>query len=264
MDALAVRVAERVGAPVVVEHDRDAAVRPPQDLPAHAGRVVELAVRLPAVDDPRLDLQLVAREDLDAHAVEEPRRVRRHVRRLVRPVVEVVVAAQADVRHEDAGLDVDAVQLVQVVAAVGLGDVAVGVVEVPLAARRAGVVARRRLRVHAELRHQPAAHVVVVEVAADAELRDLELARAEDLARARDRVVHRLVEGVGVVGVDAELAGEHLRVERRLLRARVAGQPGEVGEGKRLGLSWRRLDAAVPARRARRSESPWPRWPGRR
>src|SRR2546422_7400325 len=41
----------------------------------------------------------------------------------------------------------------------------------PLATRGAGVIARRGLRVHANLSHQPGANIVIVKVAADAELR---------------------------------------------------------------------------------------------
>src|SRR5437899_6807008 len=89
----------------------------------------------------------------------------------------------------DAGVDVDAVQVVPVIAAVGLGEIAVGVVEIPLTSRRAGIVARCRLRVHSELRHQPATDVLVVEVASDAKLRQLNLAGSKDLSRSRDRVV---------------------------------------------------------------------------
>src|SRR5262249_61282002 len=77
VETLAVRVTERVSAVVVVGHDRHRTVRTPQDLAAKPGRVVELSVRLPTVDEPRLDLQLVIREDLYAHPVEKPRRVRR-------------------------------------------------------------------------------------------------------------------------------------------------------------------------------------------
>jgi len=36
---------------------------------------------------------------------------------------------------------------------------------------RAGVVARRGLRVHAKLGHQPATHIFIVQVAADTKLR---------------------------------------------------------------------------------------------
>src|SRR5439155_9394719 len=108
------------------------------------------------------------------------------------------------------------------------GDVPVRRVELPLATCRAGVVARRRLRVHAELRHQAALDVVVVKVAADAELRHLKLTRSKDLARSADGVVGRLVEAVGEVRVGAELSGEDLGVERGFLGTRIPGQPGEV------------------------------------
>ena len=53
----------------------ETAVRRPLDLATDARRVIEFAVRLPAVDDPRLDLQLLGREDLDPQAVEKPRRI---------------------------------------------------------------------------------------------------------------------------------------------------------------------------------------------
>ena len=72
--------------------------------------------------------------------------------------------------------------LVEVIAAVRLRQVAVCIVEIPLAAGGAGVVARRGLRIHAELRHQTGAHVVIMEIAADAKLRDVHFARAENLA----------------------------------------------------------------------------------
>jgi hypothetical protein len=58
VNRFATRVAERVGAPVIVRENRDGSVRSPEDLSADAWRVVELAVRLPAVDEPWLDLQL--------------------------------------------------------------------------------------------------------------------------------------------------------------------------------------------------------------
>ncbi len=37
-----------------------------------------------------------------------------------------------------------------------------------------------------------------------------------------------------MLDVESELAREQLCVEREFLRSRFAGQPGEVGEGKRL------------------------------
>src|SRR5579859_7708514 len=106
---------------------------------------------------------MIRREPLQANAIEEPRRVRRYVRRLIGPVVEVVIAPQADVAEEDAGLQVDAaVRIAEVIAAVGLRDVAIHVGELPLAARRAGVVARRGRRELAELGHHPTLYVVDV------------------------------------------------------------------------------------------------------
>src|SRR5947209_6206928 len=74
------------------------------------------------------------------------------------------------------GFDIDAIHGVEVVAAVGFRQIPVGVVELPLSAPGARVITRRRRRVHAKLRHQPADHVVVMKISTDAELRQLELA----------------------------------------------------------------------------------------
>ena len=108
VDAFGVRKAQVVLSVAILIRDQlEPFRRHPQKLSAQARMAVELGVRLPSVDEPRLDLQLVGREPLDAHAVEEPGRVRRNIGRLVSPVVEVVVAEQADVRHENSRVDVE-------------------------------------------------------------------------------------------------------------------------------------------------------------
>src|SRR6185295_8129834 len=86
-----------------------------------------------------------------------------------------------------------------------------------------------------------------MEVAADAELRHLNLTGPEDLTRTGNGVVDRLVERVGEVRVGAKLAGERLRIERRFFRAGVAGQPREVRERE-----WLRLLGVGRRGRARR------------
>src|SRR5262249_16986031 len=93
-----------VGAEVLVEDERQVPGGPPGDLQPQPGSAVEAAVRLPAVHDPRLDLQLVTGEDLDPDAIEEPGSVRGDVGGLVGPVVELVVAEETDVGEEDAGV----------------------------------------------------------------------------------------------------------------------------------------------------------------
>src|SRR6266851_5969855 len=137
---------------ILIPEDRKPSIRPPQELQPKSRPTVKSTVRLPSVGEPRLDLQVFCRENLHAHAVEEPRRIRRNVGRLIRPIVELVVTEKPDVRHEDAGVHVDPMQCVEVVAAVSLRNIAVGVVEVPLPPRRTGVVPRRRLRIQSKLR----------------------------------------------------------------------------------------------------------------
>src|SRR5690349_2273695 len=113
--------AQKIGAVIVIRQHRDPFVRPVEYLRSHARRVIEHAVRLPAVDDPRLDLEMLIREDLNTNAVEEPRRIRRYVGRLICPVIKVVIAEQSDVRQEDAGVEVNAAPPVPVISAVRLG-----------------------------------------------------------------------------------------------------------------------------------------------
>src|SRR5215469_9571318 len=101
-------------------------------------------VGLPSVDEPRFDLQLVGGEPLQADAIEEPWSVGRHVRWLIGPVIEVIEAEQADIGGEDSGIQVEPVIHVEMVAAPGLGNVAISLVEGPLSdtrTARAGVVA---------------------------------------------------------------------------------------------------------------------------
>ena len=117
----------------------------------------------------------------------------------------------------------------------------------------AGVVARRHRRVHAELRHQAAADVLAMEVAADAELLHLQLARSSGLRRADERVVRRIVEVPDEARVGAELAREVLGIDRRVGRARVAVEPGEVAERERIGLLAGGVDAAPSLRPSRRA-----------
>ena len=73
------------------------------------------------------------------------------------PVLEVVVREEADVRHEDARIDVDAVQHVEVVAAVGLADVAERRLQIELTTVGAEVIARYQRGAAAELHHQASA-----------------------------------------------------------------------------------------------------------
>src|SRR5258708_34278940 len=113
-------------------------------------------------------------KDLHPHAIEEPRCIRRDVRRLIGPVIKVVITEETYVRHENSSIYIDAMQLIEVISAIRLREVAIGIGEVPLAASRAGVVARRGLRIQAELRHQPGADGVIGKAASTAKLRHVD------------------------------------------------------------------------------------------
>lgn len=239
------RVILRVGADVRARDELHPLVRSPIDLIADAGQLVELAVGLPAVDQPDLELEPVGREQLHAHAVEEPRRVVRDVGRHVGPVFEVVVGEETDVGHEEAHVEVDAVHLLPVITGVGLAEVSVDGPQIELSALRRDVVARHHRRARSVLQHQAAAHRSDGDVAADAEERQLELVVARERRRAGDDVVDRVIERVGVVDVDVELRREILRRQQRLGLARLAVEPAEVAPGVRL------TDGLVGQRRRR-------------
>src|SRR5215472_3409835 len=122
---------------ILISEHGEPSIRPVQDLRSESWPVIESTVGLPPVSEPRLDLKVLCRKNLHAYAIEKPRRVGRNKRRLVRPVVKIVVTEQPDVRHEDSRVDVNAVQHIKVIAAVGLGNVAVRGIQTPLSARRA-------------------------------------------------------------------------------------------------------------------------------
>src|SRR5262250_113629 len=122
------------------------------------------------------------------------------------------------------------------VAAVSFRDVAIGIVEIPLAARGTSIVARSSLRVKTELGHEASADVVEMEIAADAELCEMKFVRAENFAGAADGVVLGMMKIVDVIGVDANFRSEEFRVEGEVFGAGVAVEPGEIGEGERFGL----------------------------
>src|SRR5207244_3466594 len=129
-------------------------------------------------------------------------------------------------------IEIDAAAPVPVVATVRFGQIPVSVVQPPLAASGTGVVARCHRRIHAELSHESAARVTVVEVTTNAELLDLDLAGATAFGRPDQCVVLRMVERPDVRDICAELTGERLRVEDGRLLTAIAVEPGEVAERK--------------------------------
>src|SRR5580658_6065602 len=131
---------------------------------------VVAGIRLPAIDDPWLDLQLCRREVLDAKAIEKPRCIRRNKRGLISPIIEVVITKQSNIRNEDTRVDVQAVGNIPVISAPSLGNVPVSIGQVPLTAVYAAVIARGRGGEQAIHEENPPAHVVDTDVAADADL----------------------------------------------------------------------------------------------
>src|SRR5208283_3556103 len=163
MDAAAILYVQVVMAEtIVVGNDVHPWKWRPLDLAAQAFSRIGGTVGLPSVDDPRLDLQVGTGKYLDSHTFKKPWRIGRNVRRLIRPVVVVVITEQADVRHENSGVDVDPVQHVEVITAVGFCQVAIGISDIPLSLGVTWVIAHGRRGIHAELSHQSGANIVEV------------------------------------------------------------------------------------------------------
>src|SRR5208282_4330244 len=69
---------------------------------------------------------------LDPNAIEKPWRIGRNVRRLIGPVIEVVITEKTDVGNEYSRVHVESVVYVEVVPAIGLRDIFVGASKIPL------------------------------------------------------------------------------------------------------------------------------------
>src|SRR5208282_3977197 len=116
---------------------RDPLLRAVQNLSSQTGSVAIAGIGLPSVDEPRLNLQFVGGKPLDPDTIEEPGCVRRYIRRLISPVIEVPVA-------EDSRVDVETMVHVEVVPAVGFTKVLIRATKVPLTASHAAVIPGRR------------------------------------------------------------------------------------------------------------------------
>src|SRR5262249_245691 len=93
-----------------------------------------------------------------------------------------------------------------------------------------------------------AADILPVEVAAKADLLQLDFVGAKDLGRATHAIVPWIVETVNVVSVKADFRSEELRIPYRIFVSRSAVKPGPVGISKRFcgtGLLWLGLVAGL-------------------
>src|ERR1700734_4122091 len=86
---------------IVVKDHLQPLVWHPKNLSSESHVGVVFGIGLPSIDDPRLDLQRIRGKPLDSQSIEEPGRIRWHVRRLVGPIVIVVIAEQANVGNKD-------------------------------------------------------------------------------------------------------------------------------------------------------------------
>ena len=176
---------------------------------------------------------MVGGEHLYTYTLEKPRRVGGNEGWLVGPVIEVVVAEQTDIRHEDSGVNVHSMHPVNVVAAVRFRKIAIRIGQVPLALRIAAIVPDRRRGILAELGHEAGAYVIPVKVAADAELLQLDFVGPEELARPAFGIVTRLIEVVVPGKIGPDFRGEEFGIKRDIMVAWIAVQPGPVVIRKR-------------------------------
>src|ERR1700690_1730283 len=95
-------------------------------------------------------------------------------------------------------------------------------VKIPLSLGVTGVIAYGCGRVHAELSHESSANIVVVKIASEAKLLELNFVGTEQFARSTHRIIDWLVEVVVVGNVRTNLRRKELGVERHVLVTRVA------------------------------------------
>ncbi len=84
--------------------------------------------------------------------------------------------------------------------------------------------------------HQAALDIANMKIATNAELLNLKFIRTAALAGSSKRVILRVSKIIDVCGVGAKFGSEIFCVERRILGAAVAIEPGPIGVCKRLGL----------------------------
>src|SRR5579859_2519146 len=118
--------------PVVVGDDGNTPRGAIVDLHSKPRTSVGRAIRLPPVDEPPFHFQPLRWKDLDTHTIEKPWSVGGNIGWLIGPVVEVVETEKPDIGEKNSGVDVDAVQLVDVISGVRLGEITIGSVEIKL------------------------------------------------------------------------------------------------------------------------------------
>ncbi len=119
---------------------------------------------------------------------------------------------------------------VEVVTAVGFGEIFVSAAQVPLAASDASVISRSRDSEHSTHGQDPAADVLIVEVAAEADLLQLNFVRAENLGRSTQRVILGVIEAADEVTVKTNFRSEEFGIPHRVFVASLAIEPSPVGE----------------------------------
>src|ERR1022692_3260498 len=108
---------------------------------------------------------------------------------------------------------------VEVVSAISFRKILVRAPKVPLTASNPRVVSRRRNREHTPHGQDPAANVLPMEVAAEADLLQLDFIRPEYLGRSAKRVILRMVEAAHKVRVKSDFRSEEFRIPHRVLVA---------------------------------------------
>src|ERR1700728_2382271 len=105
---------------------------------------------------------------------------------------------------------------VPVISAPCFRDISIGIGKVPLASTIAGIVAWCGRGKLAEHREDPSPDIIEAEVAAEAQLLQLEFLGPKGLGRAAHGVVFGMVEVENVVDIGAELGREVLGGHRRI------------------------------------------------
>src|SRR5206468_3346503 len=101
------------------------------------------------------------------------RRVIRSERGLIFPVLCLIKRIQPDVRHEQPGIDIDAIPFVEVVTCVRFTDVSINVGQFVLTAIRTKIISRYYGGPGSELRHKSCPNIVHTKITTEVQSRQL-------------------------------------------------------------------------------------------
>src|SRR6201999_4390661 len=113
-----------------------------------------------------------------------------------------------DVRDKNSCIKVEPMIYIEVITGIGFRKIFVRPAQVPLPAASAGIIAWRGHAEHPSHRKDSCADILPMEIAAKADLLDLDFIGAKSFSRAAQTVILRMIEAADVIRIKAYFRGE--------------------------------------------------------